>query len=96
MIKPDRTPVCAQGYLATLEWTVLPHFSYSLDLAPFNFHLLGRLKDELQGRRFAKDDELKHSVHEKFDASTKGFMRVAHSVSRIGGKSVDNEGTMEK
>jgi hypothetical protein len=81
--------------LATLEWTVLLYSPYSPILAPFDFHVLGLLKDALRGCRFAKDDELKHSVHEKFDASTKGIMRVAHSVSRIGGKSVDNEGFME-
>jgi hypothetical protein len=81
--------------LATLEWTDLLYFLYSPDLAPFDLHLLGLLKDALRGCRFAKDDELKHSVHKKFDASTKGIMRVAHSVSSIGRKSVDNEGFME-
>ena len=59
--------------MATLEWTVLLYIPYSPDLAPFDFHLLGLLKDALRGCRFAKDDELKHSVHEKFDASTKGI-----------------------
>ena len=65
MIMPDRTPVCARGYLATLEWTVLPHFRYSPDVAHFDFRLLGLLKDAIRGRSFAKDDKLKHSVHEK-------------------------------
>jgi len=49
---------------ATMGWTVLPHPTYSPDLAPCNFHLFVPLKDSLQGRCFADSNELEHSVCE--------------------------------
>ena len=50
---------------ATMGWTVLPHPPYSPDLAPYDFHLFGPLKDVLRGRRFADIDDLKYSVREE-------------------------------
>jgi len=50
---------------ATMGWTVLPHLPYSPDLAPYDFHLFGPLKDALRGRRFADIDDLKYSVREE-------------------------------
>ena len=40
--------------------TVLPYPSYNPDLAPSELHVLGRLKDSLQGSHFEDDDELKN------------------------------------
>jgi histone-lysine N-methyltransferase SETMAR len=56
-----------------MGWTVLPHPPYSPGLASFDFHLFGPLKDSLRGRRFADDDELKHSVHEELGSFSKEF-----------------------
>jgi hypothetical protein len=41
-----------------------PYYPYSSDLAPSDFHIFGPLNVTLRDRRFAKDDELKHSVRE--------------------------------
>jgi hypothetical protein len=83
MITPDQTPVCAQGYLAILEWTVLPHFPIQADLATFDFHFRGLLKDALRGRRFATDDELKHSVPQKLRSFSKGiYATVSQRLTR--------------
>jgi hypothetical protein len=58
-----------------MGWTVLPHATYSPNLAPCNFHLFGPLKDLLQGRCFADSDELEHSVCVKSsDVSEKSFI----------------------
>jgi hypothetical protein len=46
---------------------------YSPVLAPFDLHIFGPLKDALRGRRFADDDELKHSVREEFRRFGTGF-----------------------
>lgn len=43
---------------------VLPHFSYSPDLAPSDFPLLSLLMAVLRGRRFAEDDDSKHNMPE--------------------------------
>jgi len=47
-----------------LNWEVLEHPAYSPDLAPSDFHLFGPLKNDLRGRRFAADDEVKEAVHD--------------------------------
>jgi len=49
---------------ATVGWTVLPHPTYSPDLASCNFHIFVPLKDLLQGRCFADSNELEHSMCE--------------------------------
>ncbi|PNF17997.1 hypothetical protein B7P43_G13443 [Cryptotermes secundus] len=35
-----------------MGWEVLPHPSYSPDLAPSDYHLFGFVKDQLHGQRF--------------------------------------------
>jgi histone-lysine N-methyltransferase SETMAR len=41
---------------ATMGWTVLPHPTYSPNLAPCNFHLFGPLKNSFQGGCFADSE----------------------------------------
>jgi hypothetical protein len=38
--------------IAKMGWEVLPHPSYSPDLAPSNYHLFGFVKHQLRGQRF--------------------------------------------
>jgi len=53
--------------LKTLEaikkfgWTVLPHPSYSPDLAASNFHLFSDLKKVVCGTKFDTNDDVIHS-----------------------------------
>ena len=41
------TSLCTREAVATIVWTVLPYPPYNPDIAPSDFHLLGRLKDAL-------------------------------------------------
>jgi histone-lysine N-methyltransferase SETMAR len=50
------------SHIASRGWTVLPHPSYSPDLAPCDFFLFGPLKDYLRGQTFRNDDEVKRAV----------------------------------
>jgi hypothetical protein len=43
--------------ITELQWTVLPHSSYSLDLDPFDYHLFGPLKDAISRKKFEDDDD---------------------------------------
>jgi histone-lysine N-methyltransferase SETMAR len=43
-------------------WMVLPHPSYSPDLAPSDYHLFGKLKDSLRGSKFEDDESLVAAV----------------------------------
>jgi histone-lysine N-methyltransferase SETMAR len=65
------TSLLTREATATMEWIVLLHPPYSPDLAPSDFHLFDPLKDALRGRRFADDDELKHSVREELRSFSK-------------------------
>jgi histone-lysine N-methyltransferase SETMAR len=80
-----------------MGWTVLPHPPYSPDLAPSDFHLFGPLKDALRGRRFADDEELKHSMPEELRHFSKDF--YVTSIQRLTQrqkKCVDNGDFVEK
>ena len=60
-----------------------PHF------ASYDVHLLGLMQDALRGRRFADDDELKHTADEDLHR----FGRTFHAAStQSEAKCVGNEG----
>jgi len=40
---PSHTSTMVQNYLETLNWEVLPHPAYSLDLAPSDYHLFSSM-----------------------------------------------------
>jgi hypothetical protein len=72
-------------------------FSYSLDMSPSDFHFLGLLKDALRGRRFAKDDELKHNGRENLRRFNKGIYATdTQDLIHRWNKCVDHEHFMEK
>ena len=45
--------------LLELGWDVLPHPSYSSDLAPFDYFLFRSLQNSLNGKNFNNDDDIK-------------------------------------
>ena len=45
-----------------LGFTVLPYLAYSLDLAPSNFHLFPKLKEDLRSQHFSSGEEVKAAV----------------------------------
>ena len=59
--------------ITQLNWEVLEHPAYSLDLTPSDFHLFGPLKNALRGRRFAADDEVKEAVHDWLRSNPQTF-----------------------
>jgi len=48
--------------IAKMGWDVLPHPSYSPDLAPFNHHLLGFVKDQLRRQRYETMEAIQEAV----------------------------------
>ena len=80
---------------ATMGWTVLPHPTYSPDLAPHNFHLFVPLKGSLQGHCFADSNELEHGVCEGLWCVRKEFYvtGIQHLMQRWK-KCIDNEGDL--
>ena len=56
-----------------LGWELLPHPSYSPDLAPSDFHLFGPLKEFTRGTKFESDDEVKSVVSEWLRHQSKDF-----------------------
>lgn len=48
--------------LQKFKWEVWPHPPYSPDLSPCDYHLFGKIKQELAGQRFRTDIEVKTAV----------------------------------
>jgi histone-lysine N-methyltransferase SETMAR len=59
------TPNTAGKTRETIEkmgWEILEHPPHSPDLAPSDFHLFGKLKERLSGKRFASDQEVENET----------------------------------
>jgi histone-lysine N-methyltransferase SETMAR len=56
-----------------LQWELLEHPPYSLDLVPSDFHLFGLLKRHLGGRQFADDEEVETEVQKWLRQQSKDF-----------------------
>ena len=48
--------------IAKIGWEVLPHPSYSPDLAPSDYHLFGFVKDQLRGQRYYTTEAIQKAV----------------------------------
>jgi hypothetical protein len=57
-------------------FTVLPHPAYSLGLTPSDFHLFPKLKEDLRGKNFSSDKEVKAAVCHWFWEKEKYFFRT--------------------
>lgn len=71
------TAQCTFQTIQELGWEILPHPSYSPDLAPSDFHLFGSLKEFLGGTHFNTDDEMKNDVLQWFRRNNKSFYAEA-------------------
>ena len=56
-----------------LDWKLLPHRLYSLDLVRSDFHLFGPLKDFTRVKKFESDDEVKSVVSDWLRHQSKEF-----------------------
>ena len=70
-----RLHIAAQTVQTTNEqgWELLPHPSYSPDLAPSDFYLFGPLKAFTRGTKFESDDEVKSVVSNWLRHQSKDF-----------------------
>lgn len=50
------------GTLDKIHLDILPHPAYNPHIAPSDFHLFGPIKEDLGGKIFRADDEVKLSV----------------------------------
>ena len=48
--------------LQPFGWEIITHPPYSPDLAPSDFHLIPKLKEQLSGMRFNNDGEVKDAI----------------------------------
>ena len=82
----DACPHTAAHTLETLKqlkWEAMEHPTYSLDLAPSDFHLFGPLKEALGERRFSCDD-VKAAEHQWLRAQPKTFF--ADGIEKLVGR----------
>ena len=54
-------------HLGQIGLSQMPHPAYSPDLAPSDFYLFGRLKNNLLGKEFRTESELKQAVLDDLD-----------------------------
>jgi hypothetical protein len=57
-----------------LKLELLPHPSFSPNLAPCDYHILEPLKNALRGRQFANDEEVKDAMYKWLRARPKTFI----------------------
>jgi len=50
--------------IAKMGWEVLPHPSYSPDLAPSDYHLFGFVKDQPRGQRYETTEAIQKAVRQ--------------------------------
>jgi len=61
--------------IAKMGWEVLPHPSYSPDLAPSDYHLFGFVKDQLRGQRYETTEAIRKAVHQCLRMARTEFYR---------------------
>jgi histone-lysine N-methyltransferase SETMAR len=66
-----------------MHWELLPHSSYSSDLAPSDFHLFSPLKEALGGKRFIADDEVKLLCKDGWMSNHNFFFQKGHSEATL-------------
>jgi hypothetical protein len=68
------TAMAVQHFLASKNMTVVPHPSYSPDLAPCDFFLFSMMKIKLKGPRYDCIEEIQAKLQKVLkDADTKDF-----------------------
>jgi len=67
-----------------VKWNVLPHPSYSPDLAPSDYHLFGPLKEHLGWKRFRNNEEVILDVQKWLHWQPKDFLAASASFRTAG------------
>jgi hypothetical protein len=63
------------GTLEEMHSEVMPHPAYSPNLVPGDFHLLGPLKEALDGKGFRTYDEVKHLCNNNWKSNHNLFFK---------------------
>ena len=64
---PSHTSVLTQTFLAKNNMAVIPHTTYSPDLAPCDFFLFPKIELKLKGRRFDTTEEIQAESQRMLD-----------------------------
>jgi histone-lysine N-methyltransferase SETMAR len=72
-IEPAHTSKVAMAASTDFGFEILPHPSYSPDLAPSDFYLFPTLKTKLRGRRFGSNKGVMKAVNELFEGQNREF-----------------------
>jgi hypothetical protein len=78
-VQDNTRPLTAASMMATplkLKWNVLPHPTYSPDLAPSDYNLFGPMKRILGGKRFWNNDEVIAAVQSWIHKQPKAFFET--------------------
>ena len=59
--------------LSELSWELLPHPPYSPDLAPSDHHLFRSLINDLRGKSFQNESDLKRYLQDHFNSKSIEF-----------------------
>ena len=62
-----------EAALQVMDFTTLPHPSYSPDLAPSDFFLFPKLKECIKGNHYESDDDVKSAVRAWLKQKTPDF-----------------------
>jgi histone-lysine N-methyltransferase SETMAR len=76
-----------------LQWTLLPHTSYSPDVAPSHYHLFRPLKQAIRGNKFQDDEEVISEVKTWMRQRPAEWYREGiHALASLWRKAIDSEG----
>jgi len=79
------TSLVTCGKLLELDWEVILHFPYNLDLATSDYHLFQSLQNSLNGKTFTNDDLKSHLIQfQKF--FERGIMKLPERWQRVIGQ----------
>jgi len=80
-------------HIVNLGWTVVPHPPCSPDLAPYNFHLFGPMKDRTRGQHVPSNDAVVRAVkHRVTSAGADFYERGMHALVHRWRKCIANGG----
>jgi len=77
----QHTSAATTDTTACLGFTMLLHPVYGPDVAPSDFHLFPKLKEDLRGQNFSSNKEVKDAVCQWFQEKQKGFF--THEIQKL-------------
>jgi histone-lysine N-methyltransferase SETMAR len=65
-----------QQKIKELNWEILDHPPYSLDLAPSSYHLLRSLQNHLNNKKFERFEEVNDAILAYFEPKPRSFYKA--------------------